>query len=490
MLSFSPEFFEPEVRCGYFISEQMKRFWAASLEVLNVVNTVAEKHRLTLYADFGTLLGTVRHGGFIPWDDDIDVSMLRGDYQKLMQFLPAELPEGYRVYNHVGPHIPMLPKAFVSNSTRIEMSPEYMKARHGCPLITGIDVFPIDTVPDDENLRETQKALYNVVYDAAFSFDKYKADGSIYEYLDQIEEVLNTKIDRNGDIKAQLWVLSDRVASLFGPREGNRVCYMADIITNGDFKMRQKSWYSSKYHMKFENMELAVPGGYDKLLQTYYRSYFKAVRGLSRHDHPVYKRLDPEGQYMEKHYDFKNAPQAAAAGTTDPGKVLFLLKNADKWRFFKNIYDAENNGTNDIRIVMLPYSYKDATYTRTDEVIVESGRLPEGLPVVSADEYDIKSELPGRVYIQDPYDSYSLSSETDQRFFTESIRPYAGEISLVIPYEVNVLGKEDEMSKEMFRPYLDTPGCYLSNRVLVHDESFKDFLEQFDSVKGKISVFS
>ena len=197
---FPPEFFEPEVRSGYFVSEKMKRFWAASIEVLHTVKTIAEKHNLTLYADFGTLLGVIRHGGFIPWDDDIDVSMLRSEYDQLMRILPKELPPGYIVYDHLGNNVPNAPKAFVANSARIETSPSFLEHYHGCPLITGIDIFPIDTVPDDKGTWDTQRTLYNIVYDAALSYEKYRSEGIIDGYLDQIEELLNIKIARSGDI--------------------------------------------------------------------------------------------------------------------------------------------------------------------------------------------------------------------------------------------------------------------------------------------------
>ena len=490
MLFFPPKFFEPEVRSGYFISEKMKRFWAASIEVLYTVKSIAEKHGLTIYADFGTLLGVVRHGGFIPWDDDIDVSMLRNEYQQLMSILPKELPKGYKVYNHLGKNIPNAPKAFVANSTKIQTSPDFLKMHHGCPLITGIDIFPIDTVPDDDEMWETQKSLYNAVYDAAQSYDKYKDDGSIGEYLDQLEELLNVKINRSGDVKSELWKLSDRVASLFGPDEGSRLCYMADTVTCGINKLRKKNWYASTIYMDFENIQLAVPIGYHELLKTAYGDYTRIIRGASTHNYPVYRKLDPDNIYMENHY--KPKPIEAADNPHDftKRKTLFLIKEADKWKFFEDLYKSEKANGNDVNVIALPYRYKNSLGYTESEYISQSKKLNMIIHTIDPAVYDIKEELPERVYIQDPFDLYSLSTETDPAFFTENIRPYAAEIVLVIPYDAKVQGRNDKMQLEMLRPYIDTPGCHLSDRIIVASDMLKDLLSESGIIPDKISVMS
>ena len=90
-MEFPEDFFKKECRCGFEVPEMMKRAWAAQMEVLEVVGKVCEKHHLQYYADWGTLLGAIRHKGFIPWDDDIDVGMLRPDYDRFVQLAKNEL---------------------------------------------------------------------------------------------------------------------------------------------------------------------------------------------------------------------------------------------------------------------------------------------------------------------------------------------------------------------------------------------------------------
>lgn len=63
------------------------------LDILIVVSDICDRHNIPYWLSGGTLLGAVRHGGFIPWDDDIDIELMRNDYKKLLKILPAELPD-------------------------------------------------------------------------------------------------------------------------------------------------------------------------------------------------------------------------------------------------------------------------------------------------------------------------------------------------------------------------------------------------------------
>ena len=83
-----PKFFEKEIRCDYLIDERMKKIWAVELEMLQRFDEVCKKHGLTYWAFYGTLLGAVRHQGFVPWDDDIDLAMLRDDYERFQAVAP------------------------------------------------------------------------------------------------------------------------------------------------------------------------------------------------------------------------------------------------------------------------------------------------------------------------------------------------------------------------------------------------------------------
>ena len=74
---------DAEKRDGYYISMEMKKIWNVQLKLLKEFQIICKKNNIIYYACGGTLLGAIRHKGYIPWDDDIDIMMTRDEYEKL-----------------------------------------------------------------------------------------------------------------------------------------------------------------------------------------------------------------------------------------------------------------------------------------------------------------------------------------------------------------------------------------------------------------------
>lgn len=126
------------------------------LEILKAVDKVCSEHGLRYYAWAGTMLGAVRHKGFIPWDDDMDIAMPRRDYDILMQNADKWLPKPYEAI--CAENNPDYPGAFGkvvdSSTTLIE--------RESYDYLAGIyiDIFPLDGMPDSVLMRKWQAARY------------------------------------------------------------------------------------------------------------------------------------------------------------------------------------------------------------------------------------------------------------------------------------------------------------------------------------------
>lgn len=154
-MKFDDDFFKAEVREGFEITSMMKRAWAAQMEVFQVVADVCRKNKLRYFADWGTLLGAVRHKGMIPWDDDIDICLMREEYNELIKILPKELPHGFVVAGMYADSPRLQTAAFVPQLRVIADEElwdfnDYMKYFHGFPYQrAGIDIFPVDYLSRD-----------------------------------------------------------------------------------------------------------------------------------------------------------------------------------------------------------------------------------------------------------------------------------------------------------------------------------------------------
>ena len=149
-------FFSDEVRDGFYLSEMMKRFWGAQMVVLREIEKICERHSIKYFADMGTLLGAVRHKGFIPWDDDLDISMLRDDWESFFKYAKDELPEGYIVFSAESNQEYGLALGRIVNGGTINTEKSHLEKFCGCPYVAGVDVFPLDQLYNDEKKEAHQ----------------------------------------------------------------------------------------------------------------------------------------------------------------------------------------------------------------------------------------------------------------------------------------------------------------------------------------------
>ena len=132
----------------YEVPELMKKVWQVEIDLLEQLITVCRKHDMRVWVDYGTLLGAVRHKGFIPWDDDIDVCMPRPDYDKLIAIAPQEFREPYFLQSAYSDKDYFRGHAQLrnSNTTGIRPSDSYQPFNQGI----FIDIFVMDGVPQEQ----------------------------------------------------------------------------------------------------------------------------------------------------------------------------------------------------------------------------------------------------------------------------------------------------------------------------------------------------
>ncbi len=294
MISFPDSFWEGETRSDFFVPAPMKRAWAIQMTMLDKTLEIAKKHNIQIWLDYGSLLGCIRHQGYIPWDDDIDVCVLRDDYMKLLFILEDELPDYCDVFSFYTDERCDQPKGFVTNRKVIDIgiSPEEAKLTalyYGCPYMTGIDLYPLDYAPTDPQKWTQIKGLYSACYSLAMETDRYIASGELDEYLPQIEGIVGHRIKRDEHLRNSLWKMADEIAMMTKRSESRYVLWYPDSTFRKNDMRRKLSWYSSTLMKPFECMEVPVPEGYDGILSTCYsENYMTPRRAKAAHDYPFY----------------------------------------------------------------------------------------------------------------------------------------------------------------------------------------------------------
>jgi LPS biosynthesis protein len=263
-------FFEKEVRYGYCINEQMKKVWACELDLLEKLLDVCNKHGLKCWADAGTLIGAVRDRGFIPWDDDIDMVMMRDDYDKLLQIASQEFHQPYffqtiysdKHYNHRHAQLRN------SNTTAIPSDGTRRKYNQGI----FIDIFVLDTYPKDgksaykkiKKLRRLKTFLKLTLkatnYFPDFLYKKCRWDILVFKKYENILRNI--------------------------PLQDTE--YVSCMSLNLKERIRLKSDYQQTEYFNFENIKIPIPQGYDRILRLDYGDYMTPVMAPTLHGKMIY----------------------------------------------------------------------------------------------------------------------------------------------------------------------------------------------------------
>lgn len=256
------DFFKEEVRCDYKISEAQKMMWAMQIDLYMVFAEICEKYNLKYFMMYGGLLGAIRHNGFIPWDDDIDVVMPRKDYNKFIQIAPKELEEPYALqcpYTY--------PNCYITNITlRNSMGTftpkrfKHLDYNKGIPM----DIFPLDYC-NPETLEQDQEKIYEHILrcsswmnlknpdlpqDEIKKHLKYKTDNPLHDW-EMIQKIASNPEYVGSDYMVQTVVMVKRWYGTASP-------------------ILQAKWFEDTETHRFESIKVSIPSGWDDILRKLY----------------------------------------------------------------------------------------------------------------------------------------------------------------------------------------------------------------------------
>lgn len=277
-------FYSEETRSGFLVTEKRKKVWATELQLLGKFDEVCRKHRLTYYADYGTLLGAARHKGFIPWDDDIDVIMFRDDYNRLLSIAAEEFKAPYFFQNtYTDTIINTFSKLRDSRTTAIQF-PDKKNLNQGI----FIDIFPMDDVPygdEDSTILDIEKEIWLSIIKPTDILDAYKNHQKLLLEKDMFFHLLRMEVPQ------KMKEFETFALTHFGKSE--YVNFITDELFGG-LPSTRREWYDHIVYLPFEHIEVPAPSCYEQILTRRYGIWHQFVQGGSSHEGIL---LDPDVPY-------------------------------------------------------------------------------------------------------------------------------------------------------------------------------------------------
>ena len=287
-----PAFLKDEVRCGFMIPTAVKQAWAGSLRVLSEIDRICEKYGIRYYAEWGTLLGAVRHSGFIPWDDDLDIGMLRPDYRKFREVADKELPAAFMVQDYASLDDYRQFVVRVTNSERINFTEEHLNEFNNFPYISSIDIFVTDYIyPDITEEKERDKeilklvALADAVRDGEIAAEAAKRE---MREAEQRYKVRLPELKKKRDAAVALYRLAEEQMGRVSREEAAQVGQIFPWIIKGGSGI-EKEVYEEYVRLPFENTTIPVQAQFARMLQRKYGNFMKVSKIWGGHGYPFFE---------------------------------------------------------------------------------------------------------------------------------------------------------------------------------------------------------
>lgn len=433
-MNFPHTYFEDEVREGFYVSGIMKRIWAAQLEVLQVIADICEKHDIRWFADCGTLLGAVRHGGYIPWDDDLDICMLRDEYIRFNKIVKRELPEGYVVLNlndEEEPYYEHLTR--VTNGRRLNFDREYLDKYQECPYAIGIDIFPLDYLSDDEEEEEERRKLVSIMLKTE---DALEVDGSnVEEYkelLGDIENICDIKFNyKKSNVKQQLFKAAEKIMALYSKKKGKYVGLMPYWAHFKNHKYPLEL-FEKTIMMPFEVTKLPVPAAYDEVLRIEYGDYMKINKQGGVHNFPFYEEQEKYLIDLAQGYPFKYRFDKAHLENPDRAKYVSPKKQAEK--FVELMTQAH---------VVIVQTIDNGQYEHANQLLLSCQNSAIQIGTLLEDRYGLGFVTVGYLeqYCEVIYQVFEMvqqvSADPGQHIDTQDLKDFLQEVLTVVAISIN-----------------------------------------------------
>lgn len=280
-----------EVISGFTVTEGRKRVWQKEIEMVQIFINICKKHHLKYFAASGTLIGAIRHQGFIPWDDDIDLMMPREDYEKFLQVAKEELRDPFFLQhyttekNYPNGHIQIR-----NSQTTCFIHESYVDLKNGKNCGIFIDIFPFDKVFD--NYKKRQKYCKKIkVLKALAMWRVYGTPSFLRRMIVKFYFCFHSL--------QKTIIKIDRLSKNLPNKDKQSLVSIPTFLPGYEKEVWQENWFDEMVDHKFEDIEMAIPAKYDEVLRKEYGDYFVIPedKGGTMHGQSYFDCDTPFDQY-------------------------------------------------------------------------------------------------------------------------------------------------------------------------------------------------
>ncbi len=390
---------EDEIKCDYFVSKEQKAIWKKEVELLQIFMTVCNRNGLKYFVAHGTLLGAVRHKGFIPWDDDIDVNMPRADFEKLKKIAPMEFEEPYffQTFESDPYYFSGIGKLRTAQGTGMDMQDIGNKCNNGLY----IDIFPMDGIVEDDILRARQSRKVEFYRGLLLA----KIYGSKFHYLLQYNEKTwkRNKLIAKFCSKIFLNKKFEKWCSKYTGEDCKREGIIS-FITDYECCYWYKKDYEELTSLQFEGISVPAPKNYQRCLSIKWDNYLEfppvEKRGY-KHDDVIMDAEIPYRKYDLRKFEIDLNRINKKIILFGGGKLgqEFIKNNGNECSIYKIIDNEENKwGTECNGIKICKPDYLSKKMCNEYCIVITSmafRKIEEQLITLGIKDYKIY--LPGRI---------------------------------------------------------------------------------------------